>query len=105
MLLRLQHLKPDGLELRDDRINFLVEIFAHGRKRRNNLLLLGGTIQMNECVIFAGVKSRDVRNSDHPTVSSFLYEDKIIRSNELVPLLWLSHAALSEWVDRDRQIG
>ena len=38
MLLRLQHLKPDGLELRDDRINFLVEIFAHGRKRRNNLL-------------------------------------------------------------------
>ena len=53
MLLRLQHLKPDGLELQDDRINFLVEIFAHGKKRRNNLLLLGGTIQMNECVIFA----------------------------------------------------
>jgi hypothetical protein len=31
MRLRLQNLKPDGLELRDDRINFLVEIFAHGK--------------------------------------------------------------------------
>ena len=29
MRLRLQNLKPDGLELRDDRFNFLVEIFAH----------------------------------------------------------------------------
>jgi hypothetical protein len=41
MLLRLQHLKPNGLELRNDRLDFKGEVPAH-RKKEVEEFMFGG---------------------------------------------------------------